>query len=185
MSRDLGTALSREVVKPSLNPFFAVELALDDPIRAWTGIGELSFGGHTWLGTGALGTVSGIGEDADGAATGVSVTLSGIDPSFEADLMEQDYRGKGFSLYVGALDEAFKTVAAGPKLLWKGRVDSVEVQDGDTLAITITAESRMRDQGRPRIRRYTDQEQRRRFPGDRFFEYLTQMVEVSILWGKA
>ncbi len=185
MSRDLADGLASEIVKPALRPFFAVHIALDDPVSGWTGAGPLTFGGRTYEGTGAFGSVGTVGEGADGAAVGIQTTLSGIDPEFGDDVLGQEYRGKAFELYVGAVDEAYTSTVAAPKLLWKGAVDKVELADGEQLSVTVTAESRMRDQGRPRIRRFTDQEQRRRFSGDLFFEYLPQLVEVSILWGKA
>ncbi|HEY4546097.1 MAG TPA: hypothetical protein VIG90_06690 [Pedomonas sp.] len=184
MARLLSADLAKEIEKPVLRPFFAVYIGLDDPVAAWTGIGTLSFGGRDYLGTGALGSIGTVGEGTDGAAVGISVGLSGIDPSFSEDILGQAYRGKPFELYVGALAENWQSVVAPPKRIWKGRVDTVDVTDGDQLAVSITAESRMRDQGRPRIRRLTNAEQQRRYPGDRFFEYLAQMVEVSILWGK-
>lgn len=184
MTRDLGL-LGVEVQKPQLNPFVAVHIALDDPVRAWTGVGTVAFGGFIYEGVGALGSISPIGEEIDGAAVGVSVTLSGIDPSFELDLLSQPYRGRLFEVFVGALNERFDGMAVEPVRLWRGYVDSVTLQDGERLSVTITAESEMRDQGRPRVRRYSDQEQRRRYPGDRFFEYLPQLAEVPILWGKA
>lgn len=184
MTRDLSGGLGTEIAKPVLRPFFAVYIALPDPVAAWTGVGTLSFGGRDYDGTGAFGSVSTIGEGADGSAVGVSVTLSGIDPAFGDDILGQPYRGKTFELYVGALAEDYQSIAAAPKLIWKGRVDSVDLTDGEQLAVTLTAESRMRDQGRPRIRRYTNAEQQRRYPGDRYFEYAQQMVEVSVMWGK-
>lgn len=184
MTRQMDPALSAEVQKPVLRPFFAVHIALDDPVSAWTGIGSLTFGGRTYEGTGALGSVGTIGEGTDGSAIGIQVTLSGIDPEFSDDILGQAYRGKIFELYVGALAEDWQSIVAQPKLIWRGHVDSVEVEDGEQLAVAISAESRMRDQGRPRIRRFTNEEQQRRYPGDRFFEYLPQMVEISILWGR-
>lgn len=184
MSRELATALAAEIVKPVLRPFYAVYIGLADPVAAWTGTGDLTFGARTYNGTGAFGSVSTVGEGSDGSAVGIQVSLSGIDPSFSDDILTQAYRGKVFELYVGALDESYQAVAAEPKLIWKGEVDKVDLADGEQLSVTLSAESRMRDQGRPRIRRYTDQEQRRRFSGDRVFEYLPQLVEISVLWAK-
>ena len=52
MSRDLGV-LASEIAEDTLNPFMAVYIALDDPVQAWTGIGDLVFDGRTWGGVGA------------------------------------------------------------------------------------------------------------------------------------
>lgn len=184
MSRDLG-GIGSEVVKPVLNPFFAVRMALPEEACAWTGVGTLTFGGRDYLGTGSLGTIGTIGEGSDGSAIGMTVSLSGIAPDLADDILTQPYRGAVFEVFVGALEADFVTLVAPPKLLWRGHVDTVSLTDGEQMALTITAESRMRDQGRPRIRRYTDQEQQRRYPGDKFFQYLASLAEINLVWGKS
>ena len=181
MSRDLG-ALGGEIVKPVFNPFYALAIGLPEAVRAWTGIGTLRFGGYDYDGTGAFGS---IGEGTDGSAIGMTATLSGISPDLVDDIFNQPYRGASFQLFIGATADDFKTISAEPVLLWRGKVDAVTVADGEQLAVTITAESRMRDQGRPRVRRYTNQEQQQRHPGDRMFEYLPSLAEINMVWGKA
>lgn len=55
---------------------------------------------------------------------------------------------------------------------------------GDTATITLSAESRMVTWDRPRTRRYNNEDQQSRYPGDRGFEYVAQMVEKSLIWGR-
>lgn len=184
MSRDLPELLAADLASPNRRPFLAVHMALADPVSAWTGLGPLSFGGRTYLGTGRFGSIEPAGESDDGGAGGLRLTLGGIPPAMEADIMEQAYRGATIELFAGTTDPTFK-LASGPKRLERMIIDTVEIVHGDELTLSIGAETRMRDQGRPRIRRYTDAEQQRRFPGDRFFEYLPSLQEVSIPWGRS
>jgi hypothetical protein len=85
----------------------------------------------------------------------------------------------------GALNETFQQID-GVALLWKGRLDSYKITDaGATLSVEVTGESRAIDQRRPAIKRFTDEYQQRKYPGDPFFEYVPGLTEVSILWAKA
>lgn len=189
-SRGLPTALETEVQKPVLQPFLAVRLELPDPVYVFTGRGQLTFNDNdgvprTWLGAGDLGAIDTIGESTDGSATGIKVTLFQVPAEFRDDISQQATRGALFEIYLGALDTALLNVAA-TQLLWKGRIDKYLITDnGNSLSVEVSGESRAIDQQRPAIKRFTNEYQQRMHPGDRFFEYVPQMTEVSILWASA
>lgn len=188
MSRQLPSTLQGEIQAPALRPFFAVHIALPDPVCAWSGVGEITFDGKTFDGVGSLGGVSAIAEQADGTASGISLSLSGIDPSFTQYLIEQPYRGARVELYLGVLDQGFAQVTAWKRLsIW--RLNAVSLaetasEDGEVaVTVTVECEGAFIDQTRARVRRFTDEEQQRRYPGDRFFEYMAAMQEVRLIWG--
>jgi hypothetical protein len=187
MSRDLPAELETELDKPVVRPFLAVRLELPDPVYAFTGRGMLTFPdadgtSHDWIGAGDVAAIDSIGESTDGSATGIKVALYKVPSEFRADIAQQAVRGAVFEVYVGALDETYQNVVA-TKLVWKGRLDTYVVTDGgDTLTVEVTGESRGIDQRRPAIKRLTDEWQQRKYPGDKFLEYVSQMTEVSILW---
>lgn len=184
MTRDLAADLSAEVGKRVLYPFFALHVDLPDPVYAWSGVGTLTFNGHDWLGVGGFGGFGAIEETGDGTASQMAFSLSGIEPSFYTYLIEQPYRNALVELWIGALNDMMTQVSAGPNPLYRGRLVAADLTDGDQLAIQVTAERSSRDQTRQRVRRYTDAEQQRRYPGDKFFEYQAQMQSVQVLWGR-
>lgn len=190
MSREVDAALETAIEAPVVRPFLAVHIALPDPVYAWTGIGTLSFAdsdgvARNWLGAGNLGSIDTIGEGTDGSATGIQVRLNQIPEEFRDDIADQATKGAKFEVYIGALNETFQQIE-GTHLLWRGRLDKYEITDGGSeLSVTITGENRMRDQGRPAIKRFSDEYQQRKHPGDKFFEFLPRMVEIPILWAKA
>lgn len=190
MSRDLPTALADAIDEPVVRPFLAVRIELPDPVYAWTGRGTLVFNdadaiSRNWQGAGEVGAIDTIGEATDGSATGIKVALFNVPSEFRDDIADQATRGVLFEVYVGALNETYQIVEA-THLLWKGRLDKYEITDGgDTLTVEITGESRAIDQRRPAIKRFADEYQQRKFPGDLFFQYVSQMTEVAILWAKA
>ncbi len=53
----------------------------------------------------------------------------------------------------------------------------------ETATIVVTAESRLIDWNRPRIRRYTDGDQQERFSGDLGFQFMSDASEKEINWG--
>ncbi len=185
MTHSLGAPLADEIVKPKLNPAFAIFIDLPEPVYAWTGIGTLSFGGNTYLGTGSFGSLDAVRESTDGSAVGVKVTLNGIPSEMASDIDDQFRRGARMDVYVLAVDESWRNVVGQPKLLQRLRTDTCDIGDGGaTLTVTIQGESRMREQQRPTIKRYTNEYQLRKHPGDVFFEYLAAMTEVPILWAQ-
>lgn len=192
MSRDLPTELQDAIEDNPVKPFLAVRLELPDPVYAWTGQGAIQFPDSSdtsreWIGAGGVGAIDTIGETTDGSATGIRVTLFNVPSEFRDDIAQQAERGSLFETYIGALelgDDWHSVVAT--KMLWRGKVDDYKITDGgDNLMVEIAGESRAIDQRRPAIKRFTDEYQQRKHPGDRFFEYVTKMVEISILWAKA
>ncbi|EJU14000.1 hypothetical protein LH128_05860 [Sphingomonas sp. LH128] len=183
--RELEPVLEAEIDKPELRPFLGVHIDLPDPVYAVTGRHTITYNGEIWSAIGGLGQIDTVGEGTDGSAVGVKATLYQIPSEFRDDIADQAVRGCLYELNVGVLDESYQQVI-GFKNLWKGRLDTYEIVDaGDTITVTAGGESRMRDQRRPAIRRFTDWWQQRKYPGDRAFEYVTRMVEVPVLWAKS
>lgn len=183
--RDLPPILADEFDKSELRPFLGLHIDLPDPVFAVTGNTTISYAGQTWTAIGGLGSIDTVGEGTDGSAVGVKATLYQVPAEFRDDIADQAVRGCLYELYVGALDESYQEVL-GFKQVWKGRLDTYDITDaGDTITVSAGGESRMRDQRRPAIKRFTDWWQQRRYPGDLAFQYVARMVEVPILWAKA
>jgi hypothetical protein len=49
-------------------------------------------------------------------------------------------------------------------------------------SVTVRLENRLADWERPRLRRYTDEDQQRAHPGDKGFEFVTSTVDKDIVW---
>lgn len=183
--RDLPLDLSADIASPRLQPFLAIHIATPDPVYGFTGKGTIRFNDADWTGYEGIASVDTIGESTDGSATGVTATLYRIPTEFREDLADQAVRGVAFELYVGTFDDAFQTVRAF-KRVWKGTLQTYDISDnGESLTVKVGGESRAIDQRRPAIKRFTDEYQQRKYPGDRFFEYVPRLAEVPVLWAKA
>lgn len=186
MSRlDDAPELAEEVARPQLRPFLAVHIDFPDPVFGFTGKGIINFDGQEWVGIAGIGAIDTIPETTDGSATGVSATLFQVPSEFRDDIADQAVRGCLYELFLGALSEDYKTVI-GFKRIWRGTLQGYEITDaGTTISVKATGESRAIDQRRPAQKRFSDEWQQRKYPGDKFFEYLSRCAEIPILWAKA
>lgn len=185
MSRNLTAGFQSAIDSSQVRPFYLFEgVFVSGTVRAWNGIGDLSWNSQTWGGLGSFLTFSNIEETSEVRAAGITVTLNGMSSS-NISLALQDVR-QGYSgkIYLGLFD-ASNTIIADPYLAFNGRLDSVSIDEGpDTSVISINYESRLIDLQKAREIRYTDQEQQRLFPGDLGLEFVPSMQDMVLNWGR-
>ncbi len=184
MSRDLTTSVNTILESNSLKPFFALDLEFDGGnFVAWTGYGNITFGGTTYFGSGDFLNVSQISETADIQANGINITLSGIPSDLISSALNETYQGRPAKLYLGLLDDN-NAVVSDPYLMFSGRMDTMGIEDsGDTANIGLTAESRLIDLERSRERRYTSEDQKIDYPTDKGLEFIADLQDKEIIWG--
>ena len=183
MTRGITSALNTELTAETLEPFFAVELAFSGgSVLVWTGYGNITIDGDTFVGSGDLLGISGLTESADVQANGVTIALGGLDSALVASALTEEYQGRACKIYFGALSSG--SVIADPYLVFSGRMDIMTIDDsGSTSDITVTAENRLIDLDRARNRRYTTEDQKIDYPNDRGLEFVTDLQDKTIIWG--
>lgn len=161
-------------------------LDFDDPVRLNSSPRDVVTGGRTWLGKGALGGVDVIGEDTELNGAPIKINLSGVDPDLVPSVLVEDYRNRRVEISLGFFSQDW-TLLAPPELLWEGVIDSASVAvSSESAAISLTCENQLAFLiGRPIPVKYTDQEQRKRFPGDKFFSLLPAQFNLRLEWGGA
>lgn len=184
MARDLGASVIAEIQAGTLRPVLLFEgVFATGTLNAWTGIGTLSWDSKSWVGTGALGTVSPIEETDQVRAAGVQVTMNGISAANIALALQSCRQGAAGKVWLALLDVSGAIVGT-PYLAFSGRLDVPIIDEaGETATITISYESRLADLDLPRIRRYTDEDQRAEFADDRGLEYVAGLQDKQIAWG--
>ena len=184
MARDIHIDNLNASTADVVRPITFIELEYDSGTsRSHSGIGDILWGGHTWLGIGDLGSVDGIEETAELQVNGLTLTLSGLDAAVINKVMNEDYQGRAARVYVGWLDANFNLLA-DPELVFFGYMDTQTVTVGQSAQISITVENRLVDWDRPRVLRYNDETQQNRFFGDRGLEFISSAAERSIVWGQ-
>jgi len=143
---------------------------------------NFAWNGHDWLGVGRLGNVEPVKEGTDLAARGLALQISGIDPAAISLALGTQYEGRSCRVWVAPLTTAHALIA-DPVLIFWGRMDTMDIELGETATITVNAESRLADWDRPRVRRYNHEDQQIDYPGDKGFEFVEQMVSKELRWG--
>lgn len=185
MSRAISSAMQAAVAAGTVAPALFCFLDLvSGPVRVWTGVGDYVLDGHTFTGIGTLGGVEPIKETKKVSANGISLTLSGIPEAVVSMVLSERYRGRPVTLWLALFSPTDGSLIASPTILFGGLCDTMALSDsGDTSTLTITCESRLIDLQRTRIRRYTDEDQKAAFPGDRGLEFVAGLQNKEVLWG--
>lgn len=172
-------AISATDVRPIL--LFEGEFA-SGAVRFWTGLGTLSWDGKEWIGAGQFIGISDIDESSEIVATGITVTLSGVDPALVSAVVAEARQNLPGRIWTGFLTEA-GAVVPSPYRAFRGRLDVPSITDGpDTCTISVTYENVLGDLLRPREIRFTDEAQQALFPGDIGFQYVTAIQDQPLVW---
>lgn len=186
MSRGLPTnvadAFSADVVRPVL----FVQCAFDSGnLNLWGGVGNLTAGGVDYVGAGTLLSVDNIAETAELQANGATVRLSGISEPILAKARDEDYQGRELKILIGTMDST-NTLIGNPFVVFSGFMDTMTINDaGESSTITVTVENRLIEFERSRQRRYTAEDQKIAYPSDKGLEFVSEIAEKEIVWGRA
>ena len=205
MSRDISALVKEELSEPLLEPFFAVELDLDDePLYMWTGYGSLTIGDKTYLGVGGLLNISSVTETTEMDAKGATLSLTGIPSSFLSLALQEPYQGRECRIFFAIVinqrllqesggliftesGDIVITEVSGIQLteVFSGELDQMNIQeDVESAVISVTAENVLIRLERPVVRRFTNEDQKSRFPNDRGLEFVAGLQDKDILWGR-
>ena len=185
MSRTL-TAGVAAAVQGDFIASAVVEMLFDSgAVRLWTGIGDLVFAGDTYTGAGTFGDITPIQESAALRANGITLTFSGASQALIDIAKDESVQGRTVNVWYAVFD-ANHALIADPFQAFAGFADAIQISDGGAESvITLTAENDLVDLKRPLERRYyTDEDQQREFPGDRFYEFGPAMNGITVYWGR-
>ena len=145
---------------------------------------DLVWGGATYQGNGDLAGVSPIEEGIDVSPYHVDLALSGLNAQLVRDaLASEEFHLQEIALYVGFLDGAHR-LQEDPVEIWSGVMDTAFLSTtGPTIETVLRCESHLAQFQRENGRSFTDEDQQASYSGDRFFEYLPQMRDLTLTWG--
>jgi hypothetical protein len=185
MARNLHADFKTEIAATTKQPILLFDLEFTSgTVYMWNGLGDLSYGGNTYSGTGHLLGVSQVTETADVQANGIKMTLSGIPSSLISSVLSDIATGDDAIVRLAFLDSS-GSIVSDPYILFQGTMDVPIINEAaDTSTIEISAESRLIDLKKPRIRRYTKGDQVQEYSGDVFFEFVPSLQNKDITWGR-
>ena len=180
MARSIPAAILSALTQPEVYPFYAVEMLFDSgAIRLWTGYADRTINGQTYIGSGNLLSISGIDEVNDLSAKSATISLNGILSSIVSLALSEPYQRRQCRILWGVTNVDDYVEVFG------GYMNTMAIEDsGETSNITLTVESKLIELNRPRVRRYTHESQKSRYPTDTFFSYVADLQDKDIVWGR-
>ena len=190
MSRGLSSNNAAALDAALIRPVVFVELQFDSPtgtLYLHDDIGPLTandWGGtsRTWDGVGDFGGIRKLDEGRDVSPYAVELMLTGIDADIASQVLTDDSVLRNVYILVGLLDSD-RTLIDAPHPMWAGYVDDMQVAVGTESVIRVTCESQLAAFEKINGRLQNDADHQAEFAGDKFFEYLPQMLDAKFRWG--
>lgn len=185
MSRDLSPAVTAALGGENVPILMFVEMDFPSGMLRCCNAGYSTvWAGQTWLGAGYVASMDAVQETSELQANGLAFTLSGVPQEHIALALGQHYQGRSCKVWLAPLDASTYQPLADPMLVFSGRMDTMNIQVGETATVQVTAESRLADWDRPRVRRYNHADQTARYPDDRGLEFVEAVAEMELVWGR-
>jgi hypothetical protein len=186
MTRDVDAAqvtLSKEDV---YRPFVLVEMQFDSgTVYVCSLDRNITFSGNSYLGVGNFGKIGMTKETAQAEASGVSMELSGIPNTYINAAKDEEYHGRTVIVRQGFLDSNFALSGIGdPAILFQGIIDQMMITVGNTSTVVLTAEDDWIRWEEPIKSLYTNEEQQHLYAGDLGLEFVNQVVDKQLIWGR-
>tara|TARA_X000000368_G_C22967970_1_gene684106 strand:- start:545 stop:1105 length:561 start_codon:yes stop_codon:yes gene_type:complete len=143
---------------------------------------NITFDSQSYLGAGTIGTMSDIEETSELQANGVKLTLTGIPSTYISIALTTEFQGSNATAYLGFLNSSYALVD-DPFIVFVGKVDTMAISLSDYATIELDIENRLIDWERPRISRFTNEEQQNLYSGDKGLEFVDSVAEKELFWG--
>lgn len=162
----------------------AIEILAAEPVRAWSGLGVLPFGGEDYLPLGDQSIGIADGATLGGIAQNTTLTLSGIDPELLVLLDPAELKGAPVTIWSLIWDTS-GTILLDAFVHRRGRVDRVPVREtsGGTATVSVEVESPGRGLGRRTGRMRSDADQRLIDAADGGMRHVSFAAEKNLYWG--
>jgi hypothetical protein len=183
MPRNISSPMLASLTSNAIIPAFLASIRFkSEAVYVWTGVGNLVYGGNTYLGVGSFGKLGRITEGTDVQAYGTSISLSGIDPTLLSECLTDIQVGAPVTILFALLSST-GAVLGTPYPVFSGIVDKPVISPGiSEITISLALESRMANHGRASNRRYTAADQNLYYPGDTAFNWVESLNDQALLW---
>lgn len=184
MSRDIGATNAATVQGSHVHIVNLVSIAFNDPVYAHSGYGVIPFNGNNYLGVGTKGAISEAKETEVLGPKSITLSLSGIDPKMLAEGLDSSNYGALVTIYEGYRQDD-GTLVEDPWVLWRGTVEYATTSEDREGVINLLCQHDLAVIDERDGSRFTDEDQQQRYPGDRIFEFITDMLTIgySLRWG--
>jgi hypothetical protein len=188
MTRSLTTAIKNELATNDIKPVHLITIGFGTPVNitdcSFDLTSSVSGSSVTYSASDFIMGVSNHTEETDITKSSVSISLSGADQTFISVVLNENVINDSVSIFRGLLADD-NTLIADPFLLYKGNIESFEIQEGEkdsTVALSIV--SHWADFEKKNGRKTNNTSQQRFFSTDVGMDFSSQTVQ-DIKWGRA
>jgi len=198
MARNLITNQVDELTADTLRPCYAVLIDLPNPVNAgitthafWTG--DYDFrkaiypdnAYYDFIGAGNLLSVSEGSETSDLSANGLSISLMATTDIISV-LRDKEYQGMPVRAFVGTVHSNTKRdFAPDLFMFFEGFADQLLFSmNENSVIVTLKAENKLVRLSKSSGRYYTQEDQIAEHPNDKGFEFMNNLQDREVLWGR-
>jgi len=153
------------------------------PIYVHNGIGSITVLSHTFIGIYDYAMMDTVEEAIENRPTDIRLGIKRIPQLIIDPVILEKCHGKPSYIYHSVADPAGQPIDT-PTEVWRGTIDySNLVVAEDGVQYIVVCKNIMNSWARARVKRITDAEQQRRFPGDAAYKHLPSLEDKKVLWG--
>jgi hypothetical protein len=156
----------------------------DGTVRYTSADRDVVYGSVNYTAAGNFASISAVEEGTELESHSITIGINGIPAENLSLAIGATYQNRTATVYLGFLDINYDLVA-DPFVAFKGRMNSMDIVLGETASIQLGIQSRLVDWDKPRIRRYTNEDQQNYYSGDKGLEFVNEMVDKDLVWGRA
>ena len=182
MSRGLSATNLSHVQGSHVHEVILAKLEFGTPVYVHSGIGTITYDSNDYVGVGDFGTFTAPRESETLGPVSVTLTLSGFDATFLTEALDSSSYGDKVTLFAGYRSDD-GTLIADPWTFWKGRVDYMTANRGETNTISLVAQHDLSVLNEVDGAKFSDEDQRQRYSADEGFEYIAEQATQKLVWG--
>lgn len=191
MARTLTAGMQTEVAAQQGTIVHLIELVTSGgTTRLSTTPVNLSWNSETWIGIGGVMLFDVVAETADEKSSGVQLSLSAVDQTIIAAILNNHFRGRSIKIWLAKLDSD-GAVVADPLLIFSGfqnagwrLSESRDDRGGGTAEISTRAVSRTAELAQSRGIKSNLTSHQQFYPDDTFFQNVPNIAGKPVNWGR-
>lgn len=186
MSRNLDAPTIAGVTGKVVPSLFLARLDFPTtPLYVHNGIWKIPFGGNTYIGIYDYAMLDIIEENVENRPADIVMGIKRVPKKIIDPAITENFHGRAAYVYYAVASKMGLPIST-PVEIWRGTMDYLELKlNDDGLQYSMTCKSAMSSWARTKVRRVTDANQQKRFPGDTAMKWLTTLEEKSVIWGPA
>ncbi len=179
--RGLSAQVIAALESSNIKYAYLVELEFDtSPLYFSSLRRNITYNAKEYIGAGNLGRISASMETAALEPSSLTIGITGVNPAVLPVVFSQEYINRPVKVTILFLDDNNDPIGDCPYYL--GTMSNIGLSYGIKSGIEISVSDQLAVWNRPKVSRYTDEDQKANFPTDRGFEAVERLQDFTIIW---